>query len=50
MDHMARAWHFAQMTDEQIDSLTQEQFEEVTNAIPKLGIGQRLVDPGERVV
>jgi hypothetical protein len=50
MDHLARAWHFAQMTDEQIDALTQEQFEEVTRAIPKLGIEQRLVEPWEKVV
>jgi hypothetical protein len=50
MDHLARAWHFAHMTDEQIDALTQEQFEEVTHAIPKLWVDQRLVEMWEKVV
>lgn len=47
MDHLARAWHYAQMSDEQIAALTQEQFDAVTNAIPKLWIDQQLVEPWE---
>ena len=50
MDHLACAWHFAHMTDDQVLALTQQQFEAITNAIPKLADEQRLVEPGERVV
>ena len=50
MDHLVLAWHYAQMPDEQIDALTQEQFEQLTDAIPKLGIEQRLVELWEKVV
>lgn len=50
MDHLARAWHYAQMSNEQIDALTQDQFNAVTNAIPKLGIEQRLIEPWEKAV
>ena len=50
MDHLACAWHLAEMTDEQIDGLTQEQFEAVTNAIPKLGIEQPLIEPWQKPI
>jgi hypothetical protein len=50
MDHLARAWHFARMTDEKIDALTQEQFAQLTNAIPKLGVDQRFVESWEDVI
>lgn len=48
MDHLARAWHYAQMSEEQIDALTKEEFNAVTSAIPKLGIEQRLIEPWEK--
>ncbi len=50
LDHLSRAWHFAHMCDDQIDSLTQEQYEQITHAIPKLGIDQRLVESWEKPI
>ena len=50
MDHLVRAWHYAQMSDGEIDALTQEQFRKLTSAIPQLGPDQRLVDPWERII
>lgn len=50
MDHLARAWHYSQMDDKQIDSLTEVQWNAVTNAIPKLGMDQYLIEPWEKAV
>ena len=49
MDHLACAWHFSRMSDEQIAALTPDQFESITNAIPKLSGDHRLVEPWEEV-
>lgn len=50
MDHLVRAWHYGQMTDGQINSLTQEEFGRLTRAIPQLNVSHRLVGPSDDVV
>lgn len=50
LDHLAKAWHYARMTNEKIDSLTQDEFERLTNAVPDLMPGRRIVDPYDDVI
>lgn len=50
MGHLALAWHYARRTDEEIDALSSEQFATLMNAIPRLNVDQRLVEPWDRVV
>jgi len=50
LDHLSRAWHFAQMTDEEIDNLSQAEFEKLTYSIPKLNGNHKLVELHEKVV
>ena len=44
MDHLARAWHFSKLTDDEINSLGQDGFERATYSIPKLNGWEKLVD------
>ncbi|MEM6458466.1 MAG: hypothetical protein AAF710_03645 [Planctomycetota bacterium] len=50
MDHLVRAWHYSQMTDDQVARISQEQFERVTYSIPKLNIEHRLVELYDPIV
>ena len=50
MDHLVKAWHYGQMSDEKIDSLTHEEVVKLTQAIPKLNVDHRLVEPSDDVV
>lgn len=50
MDHLALAWHEARMSDDEVDGLSQEQFETLCNAIPRLQVDNRMVEPYEKVV
>lgn len=50
MDHLALAWHQARMSNDEVDSLSQEQFETLCTSIPRLHIDNRIVEPYEKVV
>lgn len=50
MDHLSLAWHQSRMTDDEVDRLSQEQFEQLCTAIPRLQLDMRLVDSWEKVV
>ncbi|MFN3165730.1 MAG: hypothetical protein ACE37H_01560 [Phycisphaeraceae bacterium] len=45
LDHLAMAWHYARLSNEQIDAITQADFERLTNAVPDLMPGRTIVDP-----
>ena len=47
-DHLNLAWHAARMTDDEFNSLTQQQFEALMLATPKLQIDQQLVESWDR--
>jgi len=38
MDHLVLAWHYSRMTNEEIDSVSQDRFERLTCAIPKFNV------------
>jgi len=48
-DHIVLAWQFSRMTDEQISSASEEDFEKWTSAIPRFNpnVEYRLVDLDE---
>lgn len=50
LDHLALAWHQSRMTDEQLDTLSQAEYERLCTSIPKLQIDNRLVETYEKVV
>lgn len=50
MDHLNLAWHYSQISAEKIAALSPEQFASLTNAIPRLWVDQRLVEPWEKIV
>ncbi len=50
MDHLALAWHEAHMSDDEVDALSQEQFETLCTSIPRLQLDNRIVEPYEKVV
>lgn len=50
MDHLSLAWHQSRMTDIEVDQLSQEQFEQLCVAIPRLQLDMRLVETWEKVV
>ncbi len=50
MDHLALAWHQSLMSDDEIDGLSQEQFETLCTSIPRLQVDNRMVEPYEKVV
>jgi hypothetical protein len=50
MDHLSLAWHQSRMTDAEVDNLSQEQYNQLCTAIPRLQIDNRLVETWEKVV
>jgi hypothetical protein len=50
MDHLSLAWHYSRMSDDRINGLSQPEFEQLANSVPKLGINQKLVEPYDTVV
>ncbi len=50
MDHLMLAWHYAVMSDEDIDQMTQEQFEKLSTAIPQFEVNHQLVQPYDKIV
>ncbi|MBI1369798.1 MAG: hypothetical protein GC162_14225 [Planctomycetes bacterium] len=50
LDHLSLAWHQSRMTDNEVAQLSQEQFEQLCTAIPRLQLDMRLVDTWEKVV
>ena len=50
MDHLSLAWHYSRMTDDEVERVSQEQFENLTTAIPKFQYNLRLVELHEKVV
>jgi hypothetical protein len=42
MDHLCRAWNCKDMTHEQKDSITQEEFERLSNTVPNF-MGERIL-------
>lgn len=49
MEHINRAWHLSKLTNREIDDLSQEAFERITNSIPKLDYNFKLVRPDKKV-
>jgi hypothetical protein len=46
--HLCLAWHFKDMTHEEIQALTQEKFNSLSNTVPNFGFSLRLmsgIDP-----
>jgi hypothetical protein len=43
--HLCLAWHFKHMTDEQRESLSQEEFKRLSNTVPNFGFELKLM-PG----
>ena len=45
MEHINKAWHFSKLSNEEIDNLDHDTFEEVSNSIPRLNQNFKLVEP-----
>lgn len=45
LDHLNLAWHYARMSEDQIESKSQEQFERLIKSVPNLMGYRRLVNP-----
>jgi hypothetical protein len=45
MEHINKAWHFSKLSNEEIDNLDHDTFEEVSNSIPRLNPNFKLVEP-----
>jgi hypothetical protein len=43
LTHLCLAWHFKEMTHEQIRTLTQEEFDRLANTIPNFGFRLKLM-------
>lgn len=44
VSHLCRAWHSKWMSDEDIDSLSQAEYDDMSDSIPNWGLSFRLVD------
>ncbi len=47
LSHLCRAWHFKWMSDEDIDALTQEEWDLTYDSVPKWNLDARLVEMDE---
>ncbi|MEN1681741.1 MAG: hypothetical protein AAGJ46_19335 [Planctomycetota bacterium] len=50
LDHLVKAWHFSRLANGEIDGLTQEEFIELTNAIPRFCGEETLVEMHDTVI
>jgi hypothetical protein len=50
LDHLAMAWHYARMSDQQIDSISQADFERLTRSVPDLMPGRKIVNPYDELI
>lgn len=49
-EHLARAWHFAKLSDEILGDLSDEAFHQASISIPKLNGDMILVEPDKEVI
>jgi len=49
-EHLARAWHFAKLSDDKLGDLSNEAFHKASISIPKLNQDMMLVDPEKKII